>query len=186
MGHKVITWVDLEGRVRTTLPAYEALAAELGLDEQGAVDFAWSKLVSAHGLTEDHPHFQVDSDMLIARRVELSANDFRYVAIPDSNGRRSGVGGAWEMGDDGLPIVNMTKARAIHMDTIRISRNAELVKKDVPFMQAVETGDTDAQATIGTEKQTLRDIPQTFDITTDVDTPEKLKAKWPTELPDRE
>ena len=25
----------------------------------------------------------------------------------------------------------------------------------------------------------------TFDITTDVDTPEKLKAKWPTELPAR-
>jgi len=32
----------------------------------------------------------------------------------------------------------------------------------------------------------LRDIPATFDLTTDVDTPEKLKAKWPTELPARE
>ena len=86
-----------------------------------------------------------------------------------------------------MPInVNMTKARTIHMDAIRVVRNAELVKEDVTFMRAVEAGDTSAQATIATKKQTLRDIPATFDITTDVDTPEKLKAKWPSELPARE
>lgn len=86
-----------------------------------------------------------------------------------------------------MPInVNMTKARAIHLAEIRRARNAELVKEDVTFMRAVEVGDTDAQATIKTKKQALRDIPATFDITTDVDTPEKLKAKWPSELPDRE
>ena len=86
-----------------------------------------------------------------------------------------------------MPInVNMDKARAIHLEEIRKVRNAELVKEDVTFMRAVEDGDTDAQATIKTKKQTLRDIPATFDITTDVDTPEKLKAKWPTELPARE
>ena len=86
-----------------------------------------------------------------------------------------------------MPInVNMTKARVIQMDKIRVVRNEELVKKDVTFMKAVEAGDTSAQATIATEKQVLRDIPQTFDITTGVDTPEKLKAKWPTELPARE
>ena len=86
-----------------------------------------------------------------------------------------------------MPInVNMTKARVIHMDAIRVVRNAELVKEDVTFMRAVEDADTDAQATIKTKKQPLRDLPATFDITTDVDTPEKLKAKWPTELPARE
>ena len=86
-----------------------------------------------------------------------------------------------------MPInVNMTKARAIHLAEIRRVRNAELVKEDVTFMRAIEAEDTDAQATIKTKKQTLRDIPATFDITTDVDTPEKLKAKWPAELPARE
>ena len=85
-----------------------------------------------------------------------------------------------------MPInVNMTKARAIHLAEIRRVRNEELVKEDVTFMRAVEDGDTDAQATIKTKKQTLRDIPATFDITTGVDTPEKLKAKWPAELPER-
>ena len=86
-----------------------------------------------------------------------------------------------------MPInVNMTKARAIHLAEIRRVRNEELAAKDITFMRAVEAGDTDAQATIGTEKQVLRDIPATFDITTDAGTPELLKAKWPTELPARE
>ena len=86
-----------------------------------------------------------------------------------------------------MPInVNMTKARAIHLEEIRKVRNAELVKEDVTFMRAVEAGDTSAQSTVATKKQVLRDIPATFDITTDVDTPEKLKAKWPDELPARE
>jgi hypothetical protein len=86
-----------------------------------------------------------------------------------------------------MPInVNMTKARTIHMDAIRVVRNAELAAKDITFMRAVEAGDASAQSTIATEKQTLRDLPATFDITTDAGTPELLKAKWPTELPARE
>ena len=86
-----------------------------------------------------------------------------------------------------MPVnIDMTKARAIHLTEIRRVRNEELAKEDVTFMRAVEDGDTDTQATIKTKKQTLRDLPATFDITTGVDTPEQLKAKWPTELPDRE
>jgi len=86
-----------------------------------------------------------------------------------------------------MPInVNMTKARAIHLAEIRRVRNAELVKEDVTFMRAVEAGDADAQAAIKAKKQTLRDLPATFNITTGVNTPEKLKAKWPAELPARE
>ena len=86
-----------------------------------------------------------------------------------------------------MPIsVNMTKARVIHLTEIRRVRNLELAAKDITFMRAVEDGDASAQAAIKTQKQTLRDIPATFDITTDVDTPAKLKAKWPSELPARD
>ena len=86
-----------------------------------------------------------------------------------------------------MPInVNMTKARAIHLEEIRRVRNEELAKKDIPWMKAVEAGDTSAQSTIATEKQVLRDIPATFDITTGVTTAAQLKARWPTELPARE
>ena len=87
---------------------------------------------------------------------------------------------------DGKPEFNHGECEVLHMDEIRRVRNEELVARDITVMRAVEAGDTDAQATIATEKQVLRDLPATFDITTDVDTPEKLKAKWPTELPDRE
>ena len=90
----------------------------------------------------------------------------------------------WEW-DGSAVAVNMTKARAIHLTEIRRVRDEELVKLDIPWMKAVEAGDTDAQATIKGQKETLRDLPATFDLTTDVDTPEKLFARWPSELPDR-
>ena len=48
-----------------------------------------------------------------------------------------------------MPVnVNMVKARAIHLAEIRRVRNAELAKLDVPWMQAVEAGNTSSQATI--------------------------------------
>ena len=82
---------------------------------------------------------------------------------------------------EGTIQVNMSKARDVQMDKIRDVRNKELVALDVPFMKALEDGDTDAQATLKAKKQELRDIPQTFDLTTD--TPEELKNKWPEGLP---
>ena len=86
-----------------------------------------------------------------------------------------------------MPVnVNMTKARAIHLEAIRKVRNEELAKEDINLMIANESGTSSEQDAVKAKKQTLRDLPAAFDITTDVDTPEKLKAKWPTELPARE
>lgn len=80
-----------------------------------------------------------------------------------------------------MPIkVNMPKARGIQMDKIRVMRDKELAKKDIEYMKALEANDGSAAA-IATKKQELRDIPQTFDLTTD--TPEQLKDKWPEGLP---
>ena len=76
--------------------------------------------------------------------------------------------------------INMDKARGIHMDRIREVRNAELAKKDIEYMKALEADDGSAKI-IAAEKKALRDIPQTFDLTTD--TPEELKEKWPEGLP---
>ena len=80
-----------------------------------------------------------------------------------------------------MPIkVNMAKARGIQMDKIREMRNKELAKKDVEYMKALEADDCSAKD-IAIEKQALRDIPQTFDLTTD--TADELKNKWPEGLP---
>ena len=91
---------------------------------------------------------------------------------------------SWEDTGTGPVQVNLPKARGIHMDRIRQVRNAELVKKDVDFMRAIEAGDTSAQSTIAAEKQTLRDIPQTYNLSC-FKTPEELKAAWPKELDKR-
>jgi hypothetical protein len=80
-----------------------------------------------------------------------------------------------------MPVnINMDKAITIQMNKIREIRNKELAKKDIEYMKALEADDGSAAA-IAIEKQKLRDIPQTFDLTTD--TPEELKEKWPDGLP---
>ena len=185
---KVITWVDPDGRYRVTSPSYNDISRPAGETEDECLERTWLALVASglYDIPADHPHFYVENADQAAKIATLGGSEFRYAGKPGADGKRDAKDGAWEMDTDGTPKVNMAKARAVHMDAIRVVRDAELAKKDVPFMRAVEAGDTDAQATIGTEKQTLRDIPATFDITTDVDTPEKLKAKWPTELPARE
>ena len=185
---KIITWVDLQGRYRTTSPAYNDLTRPVGETEAECLERVWARLVAVggYGIPIDHPHFYVEDADQRAKLIECGGTEFRYAGKPDAKGVRDGKDGAWEMDTDGTPKVNMEKARVVHMDKIRVVRNAELVKKDIPSLRAIEAGDTDEQATIATEKQVLRDIPQTFDITTDVDTPEKLKAKWPAELPARE
>ena len=190
MTKKLITWVDLQGRYRVTQPAYNDRKRPAGETESECLERTWAKIVSSglfDGITIDHPHFYVEQADLKACRVGCCGNSFRYGVKADGlHGDHDARDGAWEMDTDGLPKVNMAKARGVHMDKIRIVRNAELAKKDLPSLRALEDGDTDAQATINTEKQTLRDIPQTFDLTTDNDTPVELQAKWPAELPARE
>jgi len=76
----------------------------------------------------------------------------------------------------------MPTARGVHMDKIRAVRNVALANEDINILRAIEAGDAAVQAAIAVRKQVLRDIPQTFDLTTPNDTPEELKAMWPVEL----
>jgi len=68
--------------------------------------------------------------------------------------------------------INMDKARDIHMTRIRAVRDEKLKALDVETMKG-----RDVQA----EKQALRDLPQTFDLST-ATTPDALKSIWPQEL----
>jgi hypothetical protein len=173
---KIITWVDNDGQYRVTSPAFKSVCETQQLDDDDLITFIIGQLKTTYSLADDHQFHIVDNDTQKTRLAECCETYFWHTV--------DGSPGAWEMDTDGTPIVNMAKARGIHMDEIRRMRNAELAKLDVPFMRAMEAGDTDAQATIATKKQVLRDIPQTLDLTTD--TPEQLKALWPDELPARE
>lgn len=78
---------------------------------------------------------------------------------------------AWIVSDEKIDI-DMDKAREIHMEKIRIARDEALEVLDIETLKGI-----DVQA----EKQVLRDIPQTFDLSK-AQTPEELKALWPEEL----
>lgn len=87
--------------------------------------------------------------------------------------------GAWT--DDGVAIGhNMAKARLIHMDRIRLARNAELEKLDKIIATNEDAGGRDAANRA--KRQTLRDIPQTFDLS-GAATADELKALWPAAVP---
>lgn len=54
--------------------------------------------------------------------------------------------------------VDLTKAKEIAKDRIRVVRAPVLAELDVQFMRAVETGNTSLQTAIAEQKQELRDI----------------------------
>lgn len=68
-------------------------------------------------------------------------------------------------------IVDMGKAKEIHMDKIRKARDKKLKELDVETMKGIDVQD---------KKQVLRDLPDNFDLT--ANTPEELKVLWPKEL----
>ena len=72
-------------------------------------------------------------------------------------------------------IINMTKARNIKREQIRIERKPKLEALDVEFMLAIEAGDADKQAEIKAKKQALRDAPADAKIDA-ASTADELKA----------
>jgi len=208
---KVITWVDLQGRYRVTSPAYDSLKRLHGFDEAQALAWTWKKLVeqepngiaysdvegirpSKYNIKADHPHFLVEDTDQRTRVTDCCGTYFRYGAlmIPNREGMTNSLGtvilvrdardGAWEMDTEGLPNVNMPKARGVQMDFIRMDRNTKLVVLDGLQNRAMGRGDNVERDRLEAQKQILRDIPQTFDLTTRNDTPMELRAMWPAEL----
>lgn len=91
---------------------------------------------------------------------------------------------AWVKPGVGAPTVDMPKARDLHMVVIKRVRDKELVKLDVAYMRSDEAGDNTLKASIATQKQALRDLPTTFDMSV-YTTPDALEASWPDVLPPR-
>lgn len=75
--------------------------------------------------------------------------------------------------DDGHNLqIDMPKAQTVHMEKIRSARDEKLKALDVETLKGKDVQE---------QKQKLRDIPQTFDLTT-AKTPDELKQLWPEEL----
>ena len=54
--------------------------------------------------------------------------------------------------------INLTKAKDIVKNNLRVKRAPVLASLDVQFMRAVESGNTSLQTAIAEQKQELRDI----------------------------
>lgn len=79
--------------------------------------------------------------------------------------------------------ININKAKDIHKDKIRQVRNPLLQVKDVEYMKAQESGNTEKVAEIVAEKQALRDattIVNNVEITATsvLGVTEELKQVW--------
>lgn len=77
--------------------------------------------------------------------------------------------------------VNMTKAREIKKEQLRVERKPLLEQLDVDYMRALESGNTSLQTTIVNKKQRLRDITADASIAS-ASTPDELKAVRPAVL----
>jgi|TARA_E500000318_G_C3489263_1_gene183648 hypothetical protein len=76
--------------------------------------------------------------------------------------------------------VDITKAKDIWKDKIRVARKLALEKLDVDFVKAQETGAS--TTSIVTDKNTLRDLPSQVDTAT---TETEIKAVWNDMLGDK-
>lgn len=95
----------------------------------------------------------VNPDTYISHRQMLDS------AIPSDRTFRD----AWADTTPELVIdVDMVKARDIHLERIRVKRNAELSKLDVQATKAQDIGDAETLAQIRARKQELRDLPATL------------------------
>ena len=72
--------------------------------------------------------------------------------------------------------INIDKAKDIQRDRWRAARVPVLAALDVQFMQALEAGDTAAQAVIVSKKNALRDV---TDTPFPSDAPADIAALWP-------
>jgi hypothetical protein len=70
---------------------------------------------------------------------------------------------AWKY-DNGINV-DIDKAKEIHKDKLRIKRKPLLQRLDVDYMMALEKGDTILCKQIAEEKQKLRDITKSPEIT---------------------
>ena len=130
-----IIFTNLDGGLIIVSPVVNTFGEAEGFTEADAEKRAWDTLPS----DAINPRFVVDSE------------------IPTDRTFRD----AWA--DIATKItIDMTKARNIHLESIRIKRNAELSKLDIQATKAQDVGDAETLAQIRARKQELRDLPATL------------------------
>jgi hypothetical protein len=132
---KAIVYTRPDGVLMVMRPVINTFGEAEGFTEEQAEQRAWSKLP----VDAINPRFVVESE------------------IPTDRTFRD----AWA--DTATKItVDMIKARNIHLERIRIKRNAQLSKLDIEAIKAQDMGNVETLAQIRARKQELRDLPVTL------------------------
>lgn len=150
---KRIVWQNPDGSIALTTPCAPTVAGESEADYLARVAT------------------RTKSELVAAGYMSPKA---QWVGVVDGEVHRTAdryFRNAWAW--TGAVSIDMPKARDIHMGRIRAARDAELAKLDIEQLKGND---------VTAEKQRLRDIPQTFDLTAAA-TPDELKALWPEGLP---
>ena len=108
----------------------------------------------------------------IAEKDVPTGKTYKIVNSSDISSDRA-FRNAWVLDTNNDVEINITKAKDIWKDKIRVSRKPALEKLDVDFLKAQEQGsDT---TSIVADKNTLRDLPSQVDTATTTD---EIKAVW--------
>jgi len=124
------------------------------------------------------PAVGVATDVLLAKDVPQDATNVRVVSVDDIPEDRA-FREAWR--DDGeRPAVNMPAARTIHIDRLRVERDARLKVWDIEWSKATAKKDITGADRAENKRQALRDMPQTVQgQLSAASTPDQLKAVRP-------
>jgi len=129
--------------------------------------------------TQEFIHTMGSEDAALASEIARGSPDAvssKIVAIADVPPDRA-FRNAWKAGGT-VVNVDMPKASVIHMDRIRVARNKQLEIADIELAKAADANNSSETARVKAKRQTLRDLPATFDLSGAV-TPEELDVLWP-------
>lgn len=176
-----VDW-EIAKRLRGVLP--DLLDAALALARRELTAYVSGGLTETEALQLIHDLGRSTSPEFRSGEVRTEFIEAAELSAQDRYFRKAWVCPPHLTGTPPTCHCDMVLARNVHMNQIRKVRDVELGKLDDPFMRALETANTLDQQRIAAQKQVLRDIPQTFDLSS-YTTPAALKAAWPVELPAR-
>jgi hypothetical protein len=130
------------------------------------------------GVSVVYPAEGASLESLLQRSIPEDAINVRVASIDDLPKDRE-YRDAWTDANPGPQVdVDLDVAKEVHMTRIRAARNAELKKLD--GLQMRHIAQPAKLAEIEKDKQALRDLPATFELT--ADNVDALKALWPKDL----
>lgn len=112
-------------------------------------------------------------DRIVIKDIPVDATDVHVIDATDVPSDRS-FREAWTTTGNGIQV-DIDRARDIHRARIRSARDAELIKLDIAYIRADETGDTIEKNRIAAAKQLLRDAPA-YDGIASASSLDELKA----------